>query len=111
MESMDDLEQRKDFRVVIAGGQNQDQDGVGVKPWRVAMYAASSTPVGALEFGILVLGYIDCESLLFSLVWKMVNTCTVSMKPFEKSRHVHELLSWYLEISYGELILLEGKLL
>ena len=50
MESMDELEQRKKIRVVIAGGQNQDLDGVGVKPWRVAVYAASSTPTGALEF-------------------------------------------------------------
>ena len=50
LESMDELEQRRYFRIVIAGGQNQDQDGVGVKPWRVAIYAASSTPVGALEF-------------------------------------------------------------
>ena len=50
LESMDELEQRKNFRVVIAAGQNQDPDGVGVEPWRVAMYAASSTPVGPLEF-------------------------------------------------------------
>ena len=30
---------------------------------------------------------------------------TVSMKPFEKSSHIHHLLCGYLEISYGELVL------
>ena len=50
LETLDELEQRKCLRVVIAGGQGQDPDGVGVKPWRVAMYAASSTPIAALGF-------------------------------------------------------------
>ena len=36
--------------MVVAGGQGQDPDGVGVKPWRVAMYAVSSTPIAALGF-------------------------------------------------------------
>ena len=50
LESLDELEQRKGLRIVIAGGQGQDPDSVGVKPWRVAMYSASATPVGALHY-------------------------------------------------------------
>ena len=54
LESMDDLEQRKDFGVVIAGGQNQDQDGVGVKPWRVCHVCGIVDPgrgFGVWDFG------------------------------------------------------------
>ena len=38
------------FSQVYEGGQGQDPDGVGVKPWWVAMYAASSTPIAVLGF-------------------------------------------------------------
>ena len=38
MESLEDLERRKQLRIVIAGGDGQDPDGVGIKPWRVAVY-------------------------------------------------------------------------
>ena len=50
LETLDELEQRKCLQVVIAGGYGQDPDGVGVKLWWVAMYAASSTPTAALGF-------------------------------------------------------------
>ena len=50
LDTLDELGQRKCLQVVIAGGYGQDPDGVGVKPWWVAMYAASSTPTAALGF-------------------------------------------------------------
>ena len=48
--TVDDLLEQKHFRIVVAGGQSQDPDGVGVKPWRVALYSASRTPVAGLRF-------------------------------------------------------------
>ena len=50
LETLEELEERKHLRIVIASGQVQDPDGVGVKPWRVAVYSGSATPIAALEF-------------------------------------------------------------
>ncbi len=48
-QTLDELEQTRRIRFAVAGGQGQDPDHVGVKPWRVAVYIGGATPVPALD--------------------------------------------------------------
>ena len=50
VESLEDLERLHMIRVVMAGGGlDRDSDKVGVKAWRIAMYASSASPANVLQ--------------------------------------------------------------
>ena len=48
--SLDDLETKKGIRIALSGGSiERDPDDIGVKPWRLAMYARTASPESVLE--------------------------------------------------------------
>jgi hypothetical protein len=50
LQSLGDLEQKRAIRVVLSGSADDcDPDGVGVKPWRAAIYAATANPGSVLD--------------------------------------------------------------